>query len=431
MLEQIKQQAENNHQILLGNSIINNFIKSIYFSGNYKKISTAFEPYSKNEENQLASLGLLKEKADKSVNVKQTYNQVILITIESLHRDFLHSYNSNVPQEATVFLDSLVSQYPHLDNYFTSAMPTRQGLNAILTSQLDLRPEFSIQQREENLFTILQNQAKMEGFFISPVMGEYNSDYLYFPRLYKMHHFIGGEHLEQRYLNRRKDSFFQSWGYDDTTVYLEGLRLLEQQKEKPTFLVLTTIDSHIPYVCQQKKENLPETIRQHIAVNLLCIIYQIDQKLKYFVEQLQMTGWLDDDKHLLIITADHVPYLGGEHRGILDIKNQPKMGKIPLIFISKNITPFHTLNQFQIASQIDFAPTLLEIMGIQTPETFLGRSLLRKRQPEFAVSFYRENEREVLFYRQAEMNIEVNLLDKVSKEHLGIKKWFANRYAVK
>lgn len=427
-LDRNKQESENNHKKLLAISIYNNFVQSIYSAIQSPPTVTTFQPYTATEKSELAALGLLNNVAQ--APQPAVYEQIILVTIESLHRNFLHHYNQRVPTETTIFLDSLIAQYPHLDNYFTSAMPTKQGLNAILTSQLDLRPEFSVQQGEENLFDLLQTQAKMEGFFISPITGEYNYDYVYYPRLYRMNHFIAGEQLDERYFKRKKTSLFHGWGYGDAVVYEEGLRLLRQQQNKPTFLLLTTIDSHAPYLCQEDKNSLPERIRQHVAVDLLCVIYHVDKQLKVFVEQLQTMGWLDNDKHLLVITADHAPYVGGEHFGVLETSTEPQLGKIPLIFISKNSSPFNTLNSQQYASEIDLAPTLLDVTGIATPPQFFGSSLLKPRHPEFAVSFYRAIEGETLYYRQADVQFEVDLLNTQSFEYQAVRKWFNNRYAV-
>ena len=61
---------------------------------------------------------------------------------------------------------------------------------------------------------------------------------------------------------------------------------------------------------------------------------------------------------------------------------------IPLLFISKNLAPLDELRTNEYASQIDLAPTLLYLMGLDIPEKFMGRNLLQPTRMPFALGYF-------------------------------------------
>ena len=70
-------------------------------------------------------------------------------------------------------------------------------------------------------------------------------------------------------------------------------------------------------------------------------------------------------------------------------KDRLSIAPIPLIFVSKNLAPLENLDNSAYSSQIDIAPTLLCLQGIQPPERFIGRNLLQQYQePESALGFF-------------------------------------------
>jgi len=97
-----------------------------------------------------------------------------------------------------------------------------------------------------------------------------------------------------------------------------------------------------------------------------------------------------DDRTLFIITSDHNPHSGGEY---LELVQNPAdkqvIAPIPLIFVAKNLQPLEDLRTEEYASQIDLAPTLLCLLGIEPPKRFLGRNLLQRYDaPPCALGFF-------------------------------------------
>lgn len=61
---------------------------------------------------------------------------------------------------------------------------------------------------------------------------------------------------------------------------------------------------------------------------------------------------------------------------------------IPLIFVSTNLKPLDNLRNQDYASQIDLAPTLLYLLGIDVPDKFMGRNLLQPTELPYALGYF-------------------------------------------
>ena len=56
--------------------------------------------------------------------------------------------------------------------------------------------------------------------------------------------------------------------------------------------------------------------------------------------------------------------------------------------MSKNLAPLNNLRTNEYASQIDLAPTLLYLLGIDVPEKFMGRNLLQPTDIPYALGYF-------------------------------------------
>ena len=75
------------------------------------------------DKTRLTEMGIDEPKA-KIAKIKPQYDRVVLLILESMHRDYINYYNNDIPEEATPFLNSLVIRYPHMNRYYSSAVPT-------------------------------------------------------------------------------------------------------------------------------------------------------------------------------------------------------------------------------------------------------------------------------------------------------------------
>lgn len=152
--------------------------------------------------------------------------------------------------------------------------------------------------------------------------------------------------------------------------------------------VTKTLDMHQPYPYYATKwEDTPESFRNNPIVTIHGI-HWVDRTLEKFFTDAEREG-LWDDRTLFIITSDHNPHSGGEYTKLVDNPaDRQSIAPIPLLFVAKNVEPLQFLNRSAYASQIDLAPTLLCLLGIEPPRRFLGRNLLQTYlEPDNALGF--------------------------------------------
>ena len=329
----------------------------------------------------LLGLGIIPEKHNPAPKAAK-YDRIILLVLESVHRDFLHFYNKKIPAEATPFLDEILSKYPHLDRYYSSAIPTTEGLNSTFRSQLLFDRDLPENENQGSIYRQLQ-ETDWRGIFINASSGYYSNEFRQYPKLFGMKEYYAREYLEEQGYTGAS-----GWGFHNDVMYKETLRMLESGRNDKIFMVTKTLDMHQPYPYYGLKwEEMPETVRDNKYVTVRGI-YWVDHTLKEFFREAEAKG-LMDDRTLFVITSDHNPHSGGEYKELVEnTADTQSIAPIPLIFIAKNLAPLDELKTAEYASSMDLAPTLLPLMGMETPSDFLGRNLLLPTDIPFALGYF-------------------------------------------
>ena len=310
------------------------------------------------------------------------YDRIVMLVLESVHRDYIHFYNKEIPAEATPFLDGLIKRYPHVDNFYSSAIPTTEGLNALFRSQLLFDGDVDGHDTP-SLFRSMQEHG-FDGYFQSASSRYYNNEFRQYTEQFGMAHYEAREDLE-----KAGYSGASGWGFHNDEMYRRTLERLQKLKGKKYFYVTKTLDMHQPYPYYATKWiDTPESFRDNQVVSIHGM-YWVDCTLKSFFKAVEAAG-LMDDRTLYIITSDHNPHSGGEYTELVkNEKDRQSIAPIPLIFVSKNLAPLENLDNSAYSSQIDIAPTLLCLQGIRPPERFFGRNLLQQYpEPDCALGFF-------------------------------------------
>ena len=326
-------------------------------------------------------LGVMRKAPSQPLPVP-AYDRIVMLILESVHRDYIHFYNPGIPAEATPYLDYLVQRYPHIDNYYSSAVPTTEGLNATFRSQLLFDGDVDGHDKP-SLFRSMQEHG-FEGYFQSASSRYYNSEFREYTNQFGMTHYEAREDLE-----KAGYSGASGWGFHNDEMYRRTLEQMQKLKGQKYFYVTKTLDMHQPYPYYATKwENTPEPFRNNQIVTIHGM-YWVDCTLRAFFKAAEEAGLLDN-RTLFIITSDHNPHSGGEYTQLVKKeKDRLSVAPIPLIFVSKNTAPLENLDSSAYASQIDIAPTLLCLQGIQPPERFIGRNLLQQyRERDSALGFF-------------------------------------------
>lgn len=102
-------------------------------------------------------------------------------------------------------------------------------------------------------------------------------------------------------------------------------------------------------------------------------VYYADLWIGKFLDWAEKQSWWKNTA--LIISSDHGEAFGehGMYRHAFDIWEV--LTRVPLIIVGPGIEPIQIDER---RSQIDLAPTILDLMGIPIPEQFMGKSLIKE-----------------------------------------------------
>jgi Sulfatase len=309
------------------------------------------------------------------------FTRIIMFGTESLSLDFLAPYNKSLPPDLTPFYASLSNHM--FVNYQCVALPTQPGLAVTFNSHPNVGGLLT-SDYEESLIKYLDAQG-FDTYFLMSAPETFLNDDVVFKRM-GFRHVIGS----QTWLKDPKLApFVQSWGLMDQKLYDKALDYMETNRNRKIFIQLQNCDTHGPitrdYYGALHYPPLPaslEKIPDPPVRTILASIFRNDYDVGQTIKKMRARNLLTDNT-LVIITADH----NFPHDVVVDkVPGYPNtyLSRVPLAFISGQPLPPADLRQPH--SQLDFAPTIVHLMGLPVPEGWWGESIFAPAQNAPSVS---------------------------------------------
>lgn len=294
--------------------------------------------------------------------------KIIVIAVESLDFAFLRANNPAMPEGITPFMDSLSQQYLSFRNYFTGSQPTSWAMDCIFLSRPDYTRDLAL--KNVSICDILREKGWPTWYF-SPASGYCFDNGRDYRRIFRPEYTV---YQEEFFLTfGYKGTHY--WGLGDDQMFDGTFRFLTERAGDRFFCVISTIDLHDPYTVTGPAASLEST-----GTRFLDALRSTDRNLQLFLERV-MGSPLYDEHTLIVLTADHSSTFGANYTKRTDFLP----ARIPLIFISPNKNLRKMFDPDRFGSQLDLAPTLLSLLGIPAPETFMGRDL-RIAEKNYAVA---------------------------------------------
>ena len=190
--------------------------------------------------------------------------------------------------------------------------------------------------------------------------------------------FFADENLKQ---------YIYGWGLEDRILYEQVFEYIKKNRNRKLFVSILGTDTHPPYgQIHYKHLKYPPTPATSVKGNAnlwLKAVDRMDFDIAGFIEKLDKEG-LFDESTLIVVSADHSCPLNNV---TAKIPGHPRnnLAKIPLIFLSKR--PLPEADFSTRASQIDIAPTILHLLGIEKPAGWWGKSLFAEKREGKALGF--------------------------------------------
>ncbi|WP_372752815.1 LTA synthase family protein [Labilibaculum sp.] len=283
------------------------------------------------------------------------YN-VMMITVESLSGSFFTRFGRL--DNITPNLDTIAQQSLFFTNFYATGTRTVRGMEALALS-LPPTPGYSIVKRPNNegMFTF-GNVLKSKG---------YETNFIYAGNGYfdNMNYFFGNSGyniVDKKDFKEEEITFENAWGVCDEDLFAKASQVADKayKKGKPFHNFIMTTSNHRPYTYPEGKIDIPSHTGRKGAVKYT------DYAIAKFLREAKKHAWFKNT--IFVIVADHCASSAGKTS--LPVEKY----HIPLLIYAPEIIEPKEINT--LASQIDFAPTILGLLNMDYTSKFFGKDIL-------------------------------------------------------
>lgn len=299
---------------------------------------------------------------------------VFIILVESFSASFI---NQKSPEgfEYTPYFNSLTKRGLYVPHFYGNSIQTAKGHFATLFSVVPSIKGMVYTRYPHIEARALPEILKDNGYETSFYQAHKNPDFDNTGMMMRKH---GMMHLDALSHPKPEDQEFMSeWGVEDQIFYRHVFEKWDENhlSNKPQCVVLATIYSHgnfeVPAHRRMHYKN-PKNSVEHYA-NAIGLV---DAQFATFFEELKKRPELKNS--IIVITGDHSYPMHGSKADRNEVGTYEDSFKMPFILLwPGHIAP---VSQLEPASQLDIAPTLLDLVGIKKVSNhFQGQSLFKKR----------------------------------------------------
>jgi phosphoglycerol transferase MdoB-like AlkP superfamily enzyme len=286
---------------------------------------------------------------------------VVLVTIESLSAEYVGAYGATTG--LTPELDRIAAEGLRFTEVFATGTRTVRGLEALSLGTPPVPGQAIVRRTHNNDLSTLGELLAPQGVVPMFIYGGYG----YFDNMNS--YFRGNDYKIIDRTDFPKDGivFENVWGVADEVLYANALHALNEMAAagKPFFAQIMTTSNHRPYTYPDGRIDVPSPGGRRGAVKYT------DWAIGEFIREAKQQPWFADT--LFVFVADHCAAVAGRTR--LPVAKY----LIPLIFYAPHL--LQPGEYKERISQIDLAPTLIEVMGKNGDDHFFGRSFFESEEP--------------------------------------------------
>ncbi|MBL6988993.1 MAG: sulfatase-like hydrolase/transferase [Bacteriovoracaceae bacterium] len=396
------------------------------------------EAFQVSAEYKAKQFPYINEPSPKVTPLKDRPN-IFIVLVESYNANFVLTRNEQ-NQEYTPFYNSMIKKGLYFNNFWGHSVQTAKGQLATFCSLLPtIRKKVFVNYPDIKLKClpdILKNYNYETLFFKAFNSMEFDNTG-YFAKKHGFDHVHG---MTNKFITPQESKMFSwGWGIQDSIFYkkffkyVDDLHNKNKLAQKKFFAILTTVSNH------QKFRDVPKDQRylypnqsnkkQFYANN----IRVSDEYLKTFFEEFYKRDYLKNS--IIIVTGDHSFPVGEHYSYYAENGFYTENFRIPFLFIWNNNDKFKGIVN-HAKSQLDIAPTLLEILGISEKNHFLGKSFLDNKnrfipliQPydgtyvgavyyPYKYMFHQKTKMEYLYNLKKDPKEMVNIIDSIKNTKL-------------
>ena len=285
---------------------------------------------------------------------------VILISVESLSASFMDSYRAeNAAIGLTPELDKLAKNGMKFERLYATGTRTVRGLEALSLGTPPIPGQAIVRRPGNEHLSTMGELLKPQGFATFFFYGGYG----YFDNMNAYYATNNYRVIDRTDIPKSEIGFENVWGVADEYLFDQVIRTLDDKSDKgtggkPFFAQVMTTSNHRPYTYPAKRIDIPSPGGREGAVKYT------DYAIGKFIKDASKKPWFKDT--LFVIVADHCASAAGKTRLPVAGYHIPAIFYAPALLKPNVFTP--------LVSQIDIAPTLMDVLGMKGVEQFFGQS---------------------------------------------------------
>lgn len=317
----------------------------------------------------------------------QSAPHVFLVMLESFNANFAEQRTVD-GREFTPTFNALVKRGVYVERFYGNSIQTCRGQEATLLSILPSLWNKIFTDYEQltlrSLPAILKDHGYRTLFFQAQKALDYDNTGPFLSR----NGFDEAYGMEGPLITARDEPYLWGYGLQDDKMYEKLFRHLDANERKapgavtPYFTMVASISHHWPFssVPREQRYLYPDPRdKQEVFANS---IHLADRYLAEFFRQLQARAYLRNS--IVVILGDH-SFPAGEHGNYFNEKGfYEENFRTPLLVLwDGHLEPRRIARTPH--SQLDVAPTILDLLNIKTEHHFQGRSIFQPADPQRAV----------------------------------------------
>lgn len=293
------------------------------------------------------------------------YN-VVMILLESWSAAYMKSYGFN--RDVTPYFGALRTRSLTTYNMLAGGHRTTEGMFAVFCSaQNPLGQTIAQSQLQDFNYHCLPQLLREQGYYTAFFQGtnKNTSGTGVFAQMLGFTDSYGRKDVTHRQYEEN------SWGVHDPDLYRLVTEKMRAAKQ-PFFMGINTATTHDITLPSGVKPAFDPGTAEDPMLNTM---HFADASLQNFIESVQQDNAIGPT--VFVLVADHTSYLSSSNY---------RMYSVPFAINAPGIVAPRFVDR--VASQRDIAPTLLQVLGVDAPAHFTGKSLLRDDQAPYFADYY-------------------------------------------
>jgi phosphoglycerol transferase MdoB-like AlkP superfamily enzyme len=315
---------------------------------------------------------------------KHAPKHVVMIMVESFSASFMGSFGNT--KNITPRLDELAQNGLLFTQLYATGTRTVRGLEALSLGTPPIPGQSIVRRPNNDGLATLGEVLRPQGFEPMFIYGGYG----YFDNMNAFFQGNSYKVIDRTEFPKESIGFENVWGVGDEFLFDNVLTQLDKthQSGKRMLAQVMTTSNHRPYTYADGRIDIPSPGGREGAVKYT------DFSIGHFLDQAKTKPWFADT--LFVIVADHCASAAGKTKLPVPGYHIPMIMYAPKLLKPGKYT--------ELVSQIDIAPTLIDVLGVEGDDHFYGRSVFEQGK-DFQRRAFISNYQELGYLSQNQLTV--------------------------